>query len=362
MKREFLMLASKYDPKKHSPAGMMMSEKLDGVRCLWDGGISRGLACSAVPYANVEKHGRYVTPPMATGLWTRYGQSIQAPDWFLDQLPQQYLLDGELTIGRGQFQDTLSCVRSLNPTVAWRSICYQIFDAPSFATIFADGRMTNVNFKKTFSGIIDWTQTRHAVSIPPNSSFSYRYSWLKGLIAPNDYLQVLPQVALPVQRPRAVEQMDAHLDGILRVGGEGLMLRNQNSLWEPVRSKMLLKVKGMSDMEGTVIGYRWGDAGVGTKLVGLMGSLRLRLDSGVEFDLSGFTDAERSLSYASNSDSTSITISSYGEARQGCVVDTRVVVNPMFPMGSRVTFQYRELTLDGKPKEARYWRKHVVEL
>ena len=33
------------------------------------------------------------------------------------------------------------------------------------------------------------------------------------------------------------------------------------------------------------------------------------------------------------------------------------IENPMFPRGSKVTFRFRELTDDGIPKEARYWRK-----
>ena len=32
-----VMLAQNYDPAKHDPTGWLMSEKLDGVRCYWDG-------------------------------------------------------------------------------------------------------------------------------------------------------------------------------------------------------------------------------------------------------------------------------------------------------------------------------------
>ena len=31
------MLADTYEPKKQDPTGWLMSEKLDGVRCYWDG-------------------------------------------------------------------------------------------------------------------------------------------------------------------------------------------------------------------------------------------------------------------------------------------------------------------------------------
>jgi DNA ligase-1 len=32
-----VMLAQTYDPEKHDPKGWLMSEKLDGVRCYWNG-------------------------------------------------------------------------------------------------------------------------------------------------------------------------------------------------------------------------------------------------------------------------------------------------------------------------------------
>jgi len=31
------MLAHNYNPEEHDPTGWLMSEKLDGVRCYWDG-------------------------------------------------------------------------------------------------------------------------------------------------------------------------------------------------------------------------------------------------------------------------------------------------------------------------------------
>jgi len=32
-----VMLAETYDPTEHDPSGWLMSEKLDGVRCFWNG-------------------------------------------------------------------------------------------------------------------------------------------------------------------------------------------------------------------------------------------------------------------------------------------------------------------------------------
>ena len=103
-RREFLQLAQTYKPGKSDIGGWFISEKLDGTRCLWDGGASRGLRTEDVPYASVidpktgNRKGKVKT--FATGLWSRYGNPVVCPDWFLDSLPA-CPLDGELWAGAG---------------------------------------------------------------------------------------------------------------------------------------------------------------------------------------------------------------------------------------------------------------------
>ena len=48
----FLQLADTYNPDKHKIAGYLVSEKLDGTRCFWDGGITRGIPTDQVPWAS----------------------------------------------------------------------------------------------------------------------------------------------------------------------------------------------------------------------------------------------------------------------------------------------------------------------
>lgn len=92
------------------PAGWWMSEKLDGVRAVWD---CRTLA-------------------------TRSGQEIHAPQWFLDALPAGEPLDGELWIGRGLFQQTVGVVRSHGGGDDWRAVRFAVFDAPMAAGGFEE--------------------------------------------------------------------------------------------------------------------------------------------------------------------------------------------------------------------------------
>ncbi len=86
-----------------SPADFAVSEKLDGVRAVWDG----------------------------ISLRFRSRRILEAPDWFTAALPPEPL-DGELWMGRGSFDRLSSIVRSSPPDgQAWRAVHYMVFDRPS---------------------------------------------------------------------------------------------------------------------------------------------------------------------------------------------------------------------------------------
>ena len=88
----------------------LISEKLDGVRALWDGKT----------------------------LSFRSGKEIQAPRWFLEGLPRQSL-DGELWMGRGSFERLSGVVRRDSPDDAeWRQVRYMIFELPGAAGGFKE--------------------------------------------------------------------------------------------------------------------------------------------------------------------------------------------------------------------------------
>jgi DNA ligase-1 len=92
------------------PNGYYISEKLDGMRCLWDGSILR----------------------------TRTGNAIFAPEVLIAELPT-LPLDGELFLGRSMFQNCMSVVRSQNADMkAWKDIRFMVFDSPSTRRPFSD--------------------------------------------------------------------------------------------------------------------------------------------------------------------------------------------------------------------------------
>lgn len=95
------MLALRYEASI-DPAAYWVSEKLDGVRALWDG----------------------------HRLCFRSGREILAPDWFLAALPPTPL-DGELWLGRQRFDELSGLIRREDPQdPAWREVRYMLFDQP----------------------------------------------------------------------------------------------------------------------------------------------------------------------------------------------------------------------------------------
>ena len=122
MKSEFLMLAKVY--KNQNIKGWMCSEKLDGTRAFWDGGISKGILASEIPWANIYKDARLKTPPIATGLWSRTGKVMHAPDWWTKMLPE-FFVDGELWMGYGRFQELRSEVASQDGN--WDQVQFKAF-------------------------------------------------------------------------------------------------------------------------------------------------------------------------------------------------------------------------------------------
>lgn len=89
-------------PPDIDPAGYLVSEKFDGVRARWDGGVLR----------------------------FRSGRTIAAPRSFLERLPP-VALDGELWFGRGRFEALAAAMRRAVPDAReWAAVRYQLFELP----------------------------------------------------------------------------------------------------------------------------------------------------------------------------------------------------------------------------------------
>ena len=232
----------------------LVSEKLDGVRAFWDG----------------------------QSLRTRQGNVINAPAWFTQGFPAQPL-DGELWVGRGQFERVSATVRRRVPVDAeWREVRYQVFELPDAAGTF-----------------------RERVQALQSLVAAAAVLWLQAV----DQFEVSSRAAL-----------DHKLDEITRAGGEGLMLHRADAPYLTGRSDVLLKMKRWNDAEATVVGHRPGKG----KFAGMLGALQMRTADGTEFLL-------------------------------GTGLDEALRRNPP-PVGTLVTYRYRELTEQGRPRFASFYR------
>ncbi|KAJ3186550.1 hypothetical protein HDU85_007370 [Gaertneriomyces sp. JEL0708] len=223
-----LLLANSWDLDK-DPTGWWVSEKLDGVRALWD--------------------------PKSKTFLSRLGNPFTAPDWFIEGLPANMSLDGELFAGRGKFSETVSVVKTIN-SKQWHKIKFHVFDAPSIGSQPFEQRIEEI--KKYFAsttGILD--ETVHIVE---------------------------------QQRCAGPQDLLDQLKSIEAKGGEGLMLREFGSAYEGKRSATLRKVKTFYDAEAKVVGYEPGKG----KHKGSTGALKCVMESGKEFKIgTGLSDQER---------------------------------------------------------------------
>ena len=245
--------ASTWDPQL-DPRLYLVSEKLDGVRAIWDGSALR----------------------------FRSGRSIAAPVWFLAGLPAQ-ALDGELWLERKRFDRLSGTVRKAQPVDAeWRALRYMVFDAPA-----------------------------------PEVPFEARAQALQTLVqgANQPWL-----VALEQSRLTSPTGLQARLQQVAALGGEGLVLHRLDAPWQPGRTEAVRKLKLQPDEEARVVAHQ---AGKG-KFEGQMGALLLELPTGQRFALgTGFSAADRA--------------------------------KPP-PIGALVTYRYRDRTPQGLPKFASYLR------
>jgi DNA ligase-1 len=110
------------------------------------------------------------------------------------------------------------------------------------------------------------------------------------------------------------DSLRAELTRIEALGGEGLMLRQPDSLYEAGRSSTLLKVKTFHDADAVVIGHQPGKG----RHKGRLGAVLVALANGTPFCVgTGFSDAQREKPPA---------------------------------IGSVITFRYQELTDGGVPR------------
>lgn len=151
----------------HNPENYLASEKYDGIRCFWDG----------------------------ENFITRYGNILNAPDWFYKGMPN-VRLDGELWMGRGTFPQLQSQIQ----TGMFTGVKFMVFDLAVLRV------PTHERIRRL----------RHKVELP-------------------DHCQVVYHVRLTSEWD--IDNME---EGIVNNGGEGVCLRHKD---EPYRPNNFIKIK-----------------------------------------------------------------------------------------------------------------------
>jgi DNA ligase-1 len=277
VKDKGVLLAKNFDDDVNIE-GWYASEKWDGYRSVWNG----------------------------KNFVSRTGKSFDVPDWYCSIMPPSIALDGELWLGRGKFEDC-GLLRKKRPTKEsdvqkwneeWlkKEVVFNVFDIMNL----------NVGFEIRMEKLRKLVKDRNKCMKQLNIN------------KPNPILAFTEQTK--VNKVEALKMAKE----VIKDGGEGIMLRQPDSLYEANRSKTLYKIKEVDDMEVRIDGYKNG-AG---KYKGILGSFTCSLINkpDIKCNVSGMNDQIRK-SYLTT-----------------------------HPIGTIITITYNGLTGSGKPRHPRYLR------
>jgi len=218
-----IQLATQYQPDI-TVAEYLVSEKLDGVRGYWDG----------------------------RQMLTRSGRKVALPASFTLGFPE-VAIDGELWLGRNQFEHISALVRRLDTSAEdWQQVKFMMFDLPDHPGTFVE----------RYLAMQKWAEQTDPT-----------------------HLQVIKQDTVAT-----TEALFDRLDSVVNAGGEGLMLHFKQAHYAVGRSEYIVKLKPKYDAEAVVIGHTQGKG----KYRGQLGALIVKTPAGIVFNIgSGFSDKQR---------------------------------------------------------------------
>jgi len=174
------------------------TEKFDGIRAFFDG----------------------------DNFWSKSGMPIHPPDKFYRGLRridgQKIKLDGELWLrdGRGKFQELCHLALRSDMPSAWDNVVYMVFDMP-----------------EVLGGL--------------ESRLCEARSKVGGKICPQ--VEVVESTKL-----RSHQHLLEIFEGVLEIGGEGVVLSDPYARYTPGRFKEMLKLKKWQDDEALITGHKEG--------------------------------------------------------------------------------------------------------
>lgn len=223
--------------------GYVVSEKLDGVRALWDG----------------------------VNLKSRSGKAFSPPKCWVENLPD-FALDGELFIARGKFEEVLSVVSKGDSQCEkckceeWSKVGYFIFDVPqanqksdakSSADSSTESSKKSYTLLERLALLESWLENRANKTNKANQAKTTEGKNSADLdskkASKNPILHIIPQESVPSQ-----EALQKKLKEVEKLGGEGLVIRKNNAPYERFRTTNAMKLKSYSDTECVVVAHNQG--------------------------------------------------------------------------------------------------------
>ncbi|ECW7656047.1 DNA ligase [Campylobacter coli] len=222
---------SEQEIQKKKFNGYLMSEKLDGVRGIWEAGKFK----------------------------TRQDNPIHTPSYFTYNFPS-FKLDGELWIARAKFDEVSALIRSDNlDSSLWKSVTYNVFDVPNACEEF---KLTPCTLSNRLKVLERYLQQN-----------------------PNPYIKIIKQIPIKDQ-----EHLKEFYKDIIFNKGEGVVIRKDLAPYEKGRSKNALKLKPYEDAECKVIAYIEGKG----KFQGKIGALLCQMPNDRVIKIgSGLKDKDR---------------------------------------------------------------------
>ena len=269
------------------PEEWYWSEKFDGYRAQW---------------TDSEKE-----------FYSRALKIFNAPDWYKLAMPPKEKIDGELWVGRENFQH-MGVVRRKEPNAEdWIVVKFMAYDLPDKEIPFSE--RIKLLKKIVKDNAVRWSIIRKDLPEPFNTI-------------------ECPLVFAPQTKIKSEEQLMKAYKNVIQCGGEGVMIKQGESLYEGGRSNLMLKLKPSFDEEAIVIDYTEGKGKYKGMLGGFVCQPLINMDTyhvidkkeGHVFTVSGMDD------------------------------ETRENYKETHPVGTIISITHSGLTDSGKPRFARYMR------
>lgn len=313
--------------------GYVVSEKLDGVRALWDG----------------------------INLKSRSGKAFSPPKCWVENLPD-FALDGELFIARGKFEEVLSVVSKGDSQCEeckceeWSKVGYFIFDVPQAnQKSSAESSEKSYTLLERLALLESWLENRanktNKISQAKTTQAKNSADLERTKASKNPILHIIPQESVPSQ-----EALQKKLKEVEKLGGEGLVIRKNSAPYERFRTTNAMKLKSYSDTECVVVAHNQGKG----KFSHALGSLTcesLPLDSATTKSAKNTknVDSTQPKKIKDSTDSTQpapLTFPTHSRKirfKIGSGFSDKDRAAPP-PIGTTITYKYYGLTKNGLPR------------